>query len=346
MPPIAIHIVQHLRPGGIEILVLNLLKHQSLPHRMLIVSMEDDEKTARQHWPLLEQYRDHLIFLNKAEGWDKDCLFALRHLLKDQADFTLHTHHIGPLIYGRLANFGLKKKHIHIEHDTWHLENKRHCWLTKIMLLGDVLLVADAKTVAKQLQLRLNHSVDHIINNGIDTREFHPANQEKAQNKLNISKHSHWIGCAGRLVKEKGIQDAITALSYLPTHWALIIAGDGPEKQPLQQLAERLQLTHRIIWLGHHQDMPTFYQALNVFLMPSHQEGAPLALMEAQSCGCTVVASNVGAIHEYINQHNGRLVPPEHPRLIAKAIQSAPTRPQTQSAQFDIRRMVAQYQAL
>jgi glycosyltransferase involved in cell wall biosynthesis len=346
MPPIAIHIVQHLRPGGIEVLVLNLLKHQSQPNQMLIVAMEDNEEEALKHWPLLTQYRDHLIFLNKMKGWDKHCFFALRHFLNDHSTLTLYTHHIGPLIYGRLANLGLKNKHIHIEHDAWHLENRRYCWLTKTMLWGNILLVADAKTVAKQLQLRLNHPVDHVINNGIDTQEFHPDCQQKARNKLNIKKKIHWIGCAGRLVKEKGIQDAITALSYLPTHWELIIAGDGPEKKRLQELSTQLQLTHRITWLGHHQDMPTFYQALDVFVMPSHQEGAPLALMEAQSCGCPVVASNVGAIHEYINQHNGRLVPPEHPRLIAKAIQSAPTPPKSQSTRFDIRHMVAQYQAL
>ncbi|EAR53583.1 Putative glycosyltransferase [Photobacterium sp. SKA34] len=349
-----LQVVQHLRPGGLEKLVLNLVRFASSNHRVYIASLEETTTSAISAWPELAAFKKQLIFLNKPSGIHLHTAYQLRKLVNKLKITTVHSHHLGPLLYSRLALLGLSTTHIHTEHDSWHLEEPKQQTLTRWLLKNKhVELVADAPTIAKELHQRLGRPADHIINNGIDCHFYCIGDQADSRHDLALPQEQILIGCAGRLVTEKGIDTMLLALSSLPEHYHLVIAGDGEQLSNLKQLACRLQLKHRIHWLGYCKNMRSFYRAIDVFCMPSRHEGLPLALLEAQACGKPIVASNIGAIPDVAHPENSVLISPNDPVQLAHALEHVLTHKvnEKKTAHFiqhvaDVRTMTAAYEAL
>ncbi|CAH0534500.1 D-inositol-3-phosphate glycosyltransferase [Vibrio stylophorae] len=290
-------LVQHLRPGGIERMTLDLAQalneqNQSQVH---IAALEDSQAQAFGYWPALASYRFPLHFLNKQDGLDWRCIYQLRHLMKDQKIDVLHSHHIGPLLYGRLASLGLSLKHIHTEHDSWHFDSRKARWLTRLALLGRPQLIADADSVSHALQ-HIDLTPEKVITNGVNCQRFQPKEQRQARHHLRLPRHAFIFGCAGRFVPEKGLDRALNMLAQLPKHAHLAIAGDGPQRKFLQAHCEAINIRDRVHFLGQIEDMPLFYQSLDCFCLPSRKEGLPFAILEAQACGIPVLANNVGAV--------------------------------------------------
>ena len=155
-------------------------------------------------------------------------------------------------------------------------------------------------------------------------------------------------------MREKGIDTLLEALAALPEVYHVAIAGHGPERIQLERLSQQLGLTGRVHWLGRCDNMLNFYHAIDLFCMPSRQEGLPLALLEAQSCGKPVIASDVGGIPDLICPHSGHLIPAEHPTILAKALHDRlrmPIHDCQQTSQYirrlaDVREMTASYESL
>ncbi|MEH6532011.1 MAG: glycosyltransferase [Photobacterium frigidiphilum] len=355
MEHITLQVVQHLQPGGIEKLVLNLARFASPCHQVYIVALEGNKETAIMQWPELRTFESQLFFLNKPTGMNISTVIKLKKLIAKLNVTMLHSHHIGPLLYSRLALLGHNATHIHTEHDSWHLADKKQCRMTRYLLKTNrVKLIADAPRVAYQLEKILLLRPDHVICNGIDTQFFTPGNQLIARKQFNLPLDKKLIGCAGRLVKEKGIDTLIRALHDLPKDHHLVIAGDGHQSLQLRAEAQKWLVTDRIHWLGYCAQMRNFYRAIDVFCMPSRQEGLPLALLEAQSCGNSIVATTVGAIPDLICPQTGILVPPDDETALTKALIQVLEQDQNaanQTVQFiqhqaDVRAMTAAYEAL
>ncbi|WP_318516432.1 glycosyltransferase [Photobacterium leiognathi] len=349
-----LQVVQHLRPGGLEKLVLNLMRFASPRHHVYIASLEGNASSEIKAWPELSMFKDQLIFLNKPQGVDIKTAYQLRKVIQNFNITTVHSHHLGPLLYSRLAMLGLNLTHIHTEHDSWHLRDPKQKSMTRWLLKSNkIALVADAPSVAKEIQQLLGRSANHIIYNGIDCHFFCIGDQTQARRYLNLPLDATFIGCAGRLVSEKGIDTMIHALSSLPTHYQLVIAGDGYESLNLKRLARKLGVATRIHWLGYCDDMRYFYRAINVFCMPSRHEGLPLALLEAQASGKPIVATRIGAIPDFTYPDSSQLVVPDNPKQLSQALQQVITQNICEhkiahfTQQFaDVRTMTAAYEAL
>jgi glycogen(starch) synthase len=111
--------------------------------------------------------------------------------------------------------------------------------------------------------------------------------------------------CVGRLVASKGFDRALRALHRLADvrpSVRLTIAGDGPERGRLEQLAGELRLRSRVEFLGEvpHDRIPSLVDASTVVLMPSRFEGMPLVALEAAWLGRPVVAAAVPGLDEVI----------------------------------------------
>lgn len=134
------------------------------------------------------------------------------------------------------------------------------------------------------------------------------------------------LGAVGRLSPVKGYSYLLTAMQEVVRQHPccrLIIAGDGPMKQELESLRDRLGLSQFVHFAGFIDDIEEFLVAIDVFVMPSLSEGLPMALLEAMACGKACIASEVGGIPEVLsNPDLGVLVPPAHPSAMAKAILS------------------------
>jgi colanic acid/amylovoran biosynthesis glycosyltransferase len=157
-----------------------------------------------------------------------------------------------------------------------------------------------------------------------------------------------------RLVEKKGIEFGIHAISKVTKNFPnvkYIIVGDGPLKDELQNLINRLELSERVILLGWKNQEETFeiMQKSDIFIAPSitsqtgDQEGIPVVLMEAMAHGLPVVSTYHSGIPELvINNKTGLLVNEKDWEGIAQKIEFLLTNPQ-QSKQFgnEGRRMVA-----
>ena len=310
-----IQVVQHLRPGGIESLALDLLAFADKNENSLIISLEGELESAIAHWPKLDQYREQLIFVNKQSGLSPSVLLTLIKIFKQKQVDTIHTHHIGPLLYAGLAARLSKVKHlIHTEHDAWHLNDNKRCKIQRhaIKFLKPI-LVADANIVANIMQQRLQCDNNiNVIYNGINTDYFIPGNRDIAREQLNLPLDVKIIGCAGRMEKVKGQSVLINALKELPEHVHIAFAGNGSFEAKLREQVIELNLEQRVHFLGHIEKMPTFYQALDLFCLPSLNEGFPLSPLEAQACNIKALVTNVGASKETLCPKSGQYISPNN----------------------------------
>jgi glycosyltransferase involved in cell wall biosynthesis len=131
----------------------------------------------------------------------------------------------------------------------------------------------------------------------------------------------------GRLVEKKGLTVLIDALRLLPADldWTLEVVGDGPLESCLRAQAEGLPVT----FSGplSREDLANAYERSVAVVVPSvpassgDQDGLPTVLLEAMGSGRAVVASNLPGINEAVTDgETGRLVPPDDPGALAKAL--------------------------
>lgn len=304
-----IHVVQHLAPGGLETLTLDLLNFANPNDQVLIVSLEGTKKESLLNWPRLQTYADKLVFLDKSPGVQLSTVLTLIKIFQSVKPHTVHTHHIGPLLYASCAAriTGVPSR-IHTEHDVWHLKNKKHVTMQKVALIaGRPTLVADATRVNQQLKDYFNYDQTVTIKNGIDCKKFCPGSKVNARKALNLPLNATIIGSAGRLETVKGHDILVKALSLLPKHVMVALAGDGSQKEALIALAQKLGVDKQIIFLGLIEDMPLFYQSLDLFCLPSRYEGFPLSPLEAQACNIPAVLTDVGSSSETLCRDSGYL---------------------------------------
>jgi glycosyltransferase involved in cell wall biosynthesis len=325
-----VQIVQHLRPGGIETMALDLHDYfQQQGHESYIISLEGDIESALAAWPRLNRHGRNIIFLNKPDKFSVAFLGKLIRVLKDLRTTVLHTHHIGPLLYGGLAaQFVRPAVHIHTEHDAWHLENRHHRNLQKWLLrIARPVLVADAEAVAQAMRKFLKPRNLTVIRNGIDTTRFVLGNRTDARASLGLPQDKKIIGCSGRLELLKGQALLIQALTYLPDTVHVALAGIGSCEAALRDECRQLGLSDRVHFLGRIDDMPLFYQALDCFCLPSYKEGMPLSPLEAQSCGIPAIVTDVGGSRESLCTDTGSLIPAGNAMAIVDKVQQILARP-------------------
>lgn len=134
------------------------------------------------------------------------------------------------------------------------------------------------------------------------------------------------IGYAGRLVREKGIEVLLQALTSLQGDWQLKILGSGPLSDSLPQLARELAIADRVRfapWAASDR-MPEFYNSLDILVVPSltqpnWKEQFGRVIMEAMACGVPVVGSDSGEIPNVIGDA-GMIVPENDPAALTNVL--------------------------
>ncbi len=167
-----------------------------------------------------------------------------------------------------------------------------------------------------------------VVIGGVDTSKFKPINQN-VRDKYNLN-DKFMILSIGRLVKRKGFDIAIKAMSHLRDvkDILLVIVGDGPEKLNLIKLTKKLSLERKVMMLGYlpDEEIPKIYSAADVLVAPfrvlgKDLEGFPLVLQESQACGTPVITTSTAGIPDLVDDgKSGYLVSPESVKEIANKI--------------------------
>ncbi|MCA9059970.1 MAG: glycosyltransferase, partial [Planctomycetaceae bacterium] len=165
----------------------------------------------------------------------------------------------------------------------------------------------------------------HQVNNAIVVEDYQTAPPATADRARFGFDSSHLvIGAVGRLSEEKGFDHLINAVSHLIREGhqiGLLIAGDGPLKQQLQQQINQLDLQSHVRLLGFLNDPRQLYQAVDLFVLSSLREGLPNVVLEAMASGRPVVATRCNGVPAIIEDNrNGLIVEPNDPVALMTAI--------------------------
>lgn len=164
---------------------------------------------------------------------------------------------------------------------------------------------------------------------GVDLELFTPVPTQRARTQLGLKQGEAILLFVGRIEPLKGIDLLIAAAARLKQRESvrvLIIGGDAsamPEIEALRVQARRLGIYRRVSFLGavDHAQLPLYYSAADVTVVPSFYESFGLVAVESMACGSPVVASNVGGLATtVIDGETGYLVSPLTPERFASAI--------------------------
>jgi glycosyltransferase involved in cell wall biosynthesis len=329
---LTVHVVQRMAPGGIETLVLDLVRNGSGADR--IFSLDGRADQLINHWPVLSSERRRLIAFDRKPGFHPILIAQLAAQFRRLKPQTVIVHHIGPLIYaGLAARLARVRQLVHVEHDIWQYQSgRRRITMAAFARLLRPHHVAVSQQAADALREIFPGALVSVIPPGIDTERFKPRDRAAARFRLGFDPAWLIVGSAGRLEPVKGHETLVGALREMTEPIHIAIAGDGPEKERLKVRAREHGVEDRLHLLGHRDDLEEVLPAFDVFCLPSLAEGLPRGVLEAQACGLPVVASNVGALKEAICPFTGSLVPPANPTALARALRHRLARPASRAA--------------
>jgi len=163
---------------------------------------------------------------------------------------------------------------------------------------------------------------------GIDTDLFRPRDREESRRALGIEQDRPVLLWVGRLEKLKGVDILIDAVAQLedPEVLLLVVGGEhGHElRGELEEQARAAGLAGSVRFTGAvpHEDLPDWYSAADVCVVPSYYESFGLVAVEAMACGTPVVASRVGGLTATVEDgRTGYLVPWHCPEPFAERIE-------------------------
>ena len=223
-------------------------------------------------------------------------------LVKEHYDF-IHCHSpIGGVI-GRIAGHKTHTKVIYTAHgfhfykgaplQNWLLYYPVEKWLSRYT---DVLITINKEDYQRAKKKFHAKETKYIPGVGIDVEKIQAVQVDRAKKRaeLGIGEGDFLMLSVGELSKRKNHQIVIEALAKLKDKKIkYIICGQGPLKDKLEQLAEKLGVKDQLFLLGFRTDVIEICKSSDLFVFPSLQEGLPVALMEAMACGLPCVASRI-----------------------------------------------------
>jgi glycosyltransferase involved in cell wall biosynthesis len=194
-------------------------------------------------------------------------------------------------------------------------------------LRGAAAVIAVARDLGRKVaNLGVPEDRIHHVPNGVDLQKFSPGARDEARNRLGLPSRGRLILAVGNLVPVKAYDRLIGALPHLEPDTCLLLAGGGPQRESLAQLASALGVSGRVRFLGPvpHEVLVDCFRATDILAISSHSEGWPTVIHEAMACGIPVVANPVGGIPEALAAPGlGILTNGNSPEAMANGIRQA-----------------------
>jgi glycosyltransferase involved in cell wall biosynthesis len=172
------------------------------------------------------------------------------------------------------------------------------------------------------------------IRNGVSLPKFTPSRVDGVaiRAKLGLRPEDFVLVCTARLSEEKGIDILLLAMSCLvrkDLSCKCIILGDGYLRESLSEQVQALNLGKHVLMEGFQEDVKPYLLASDAFVLTSHREGLPFAVLEAMACGLPCVVTNVGGNAEAVAHNvNGLVVNAGSPDEVAEAVSYLLAHPQ------------------
>jgi glycosyltransferase involved in cell wall biosynthesis len=261
----------------------------------------------------------------------------LRALLKEVQPDILHTHLYHPNLYGRLASVGLGIPGVVASVHNSYTRVKLHRCLWNFFLSG----ITDKVLVSSPRVWQDVHTWDRVpagklevFPYGINLSYLDEA-ADSAEVRAELGVNGFVLGLVGRLEEQKGqrfLLAAVPKLSREIPNLTVLLVGEGREREALRRLAEELEVSSQVRFLGTRRDLPRLFRAMDLFVQPSLWEGLPLTLLMAMGARLPVVGTRVSGVTEIIEDGtNGRLVAPGDSEALTGAILELYRQPELRS---------------
>lgn len=322
------HVVENLNRGGLERVVLDLVKlQQRQGHRCQVICLFERGALAGE----LDDAGIPVHACGKRKGFDLAALSRLRRLVRAHRTEVLHTHNATAHYLGVLASLGLGVRRIV---NTRHGMGGMRRWTRSELLYRGSLACTDVVATVCEASGHgaverglLPHRKLRVVRNGLPMQAFALASPDARAHLhalLALAPQTRLIGTVGRLNWAKDQASLIRAFrrvrEQLPDS-ALVLIGDGALRGELQACAQREGVAEAVHFLGDRSDVRQLLQGMDVFALSSLSEGYSMALLEASATALPIVATDVGGNREIV-QHGvtGAIVPASDADALAQAI--------------------------
>ena len=218
---------------------------------------------------------------------------------------------------------------VHTDHGRQSPDPFTHRFLDRLASARTDVVIAVSDVLGKQLATTVVRYPERIqvVRNGVDTTSFAPRTDATLREELGIAADVPIIGSIGRLDPIKCFDIMIEALALVREGWTrpspapvLVIAGDGPDRERIEQRIRERALERFVHLVGWREDVHALHAAFTIFSMSSRSEGTSIGLLEAMSAELCPVVTAVGGNPAVLGpalQH--RLCAPENPVALANA---------------------------
>lgn len=193
----------------------------------------------------------------------------------------------------------------------------RKAWKTK-SLLAAAIIARNKKMLDTFFAGKAFKKKTEYITGGVDTSVFKPTFDMSVRRDLGIPDNAYLVSCVANIVRSKDQATLIKAVRKIDKAW-LVLAGSDHDKEykaELQKLVDKYQLNDRVIMTGNYSNINGLLNASNVFVLPTseyggHEEGCPVAVLEAMAAGVPCIVSNVaGNTDLIVHGKNGQVFKP------------------------------------
>ena len=136
------------------------------------------------------------------------------------------------------------------------------------------------------------------------------------------------IGCICELVKIKNLDVMLQAMALLPLEYKLLLIGSGADEKSLQEQADRLGISDRVLFLGYREEAHRLLPLVDIYAMTSRSEGFCLALVEAAMYGRRIVCADIPGMREKFSEEEVTYFDVDSPQELAEAVLTANEHPE------------------
>jgi glycosyltransferase involved in cell wall biosynthesis len=333
-PVRVLHIVGDSRFGGAASIIFGLADVAQAEGWQVDVLSTDPvfQHAARQHG--LGLVNLDVIRREIRPVWDLGGLVRLNNFLRREPYQIVHTHTSKAGFVGRLAarlagvpvivhtvhGFAFHEDSpAHVRHFYTTLERLASRWCDRIVSVSEF-----HRNWAIELDMCTAARIMAIPNGIAEVGRNREVGLAELRREMGAGQGDLVILSMARLASDKGLQYLVEAAAMLPhteRRIQIVIAGDGPERDRLEQLVSHLGVTQRVRFLGFRKDVGDLLAASDLVVLPSLREGLSIALLEAMAAGKPVIASSIGSQREVASHADmARLVPPADGRALSEAI--------------------------
>jgi glycosyltransferase involved in cell wall biosynthesis len=263
--------------------------------------------------------------------FDPAVIPAIRALVEKFKPDIVQTHAVKSHFLVRLSGINRKRPWVAFHHGyTWtSLRTRFYNELDRWSLRAPKRVVTVCRPFALALQA-IGVRSERIVVQHNAVKSFSPAPAEtvaRLRQRLGIEEGARVILCVGRLSREKAQSDFIKAAAIERKknphrNIRYVVAGDGPDRQMLEDLAKAQEIEDWVVFPGQVADLRPFYTMADIAVLPSHSEGSPNVLLEAMAAGLPIIATAVGGVPEIVeHEKQALLVEKKNPAALARSIE-------------------------